>query len=141
MEVVEHSRITRIPNTKEFMKGIINIRGAAIPILDIMEKLSLNITEVTKNSSIIIIEVTVHEEKKVFGIITDDVHKVVSLNCQEIEAAPKIGTTVQSDYLEGIGKIDNHFLLILDVEKILSDSQIRMDESEASESHDETIQK
>lgn len=124
LEVLEHSKITKLPNTPDFIAGVINNRGMVVPIVYLRKKFGLEDTSVNKDTCFIIIEIHTDEGPVNVGLQVDSVQEVVTFEDDQIEPAPKIGLSLDVRFLKGIGKIDERFVIILDIEKILTEEEI-----------------
>ncbi len=123
-EVLDFTTITKVPRTPEFMRGVINLRGSVVPVVDLRLKFGMTKTENTVNTCIIIVEVTVDEETTVLGALADSVQEVLDLEPGHIEPAPKIGTRLNTEFIKGMGKRDNTFIIILDIDKVFSVNEL-----------------
>jgi purine-binding chemotaxis protein CheW len=119
-EVLDFTKLTRIPQAPDFLRGVINLRGSVIPVVDLNRKLGIRRTEKTMNTRIIIGEVNLEGEQTILGVLADAVHEVMELEPSSIEPAPKIGTYMQVDFLKGMGKRGEEFVMILDIDRIFS---------------------
>jgi len=128
-EVLDFTTITRVPRTPEFMRGVINLRGSVVPVVDLRLKFGMTKTEKTVNTCIIITEVTVDNETTVLGALADSVQEVLDLGPDHIEPAPKIGTRLNTEFIKGMGKRDEHFIIILDIDKTFSTDELAMVQS------------
>jgi len=121
-EILEYDTLTRVPNAPPAVRGVINLRGAVVPVLDLAHLFGLPATAVTKRSCVIIVEVRVDEQELVMGILADAVNQVIELAPDTIEPAPAFGSRVRVEYLVGMGKVDSRkFVLILDIDRLLGD--------------------
>jgi purine-binding chemotaxis protein CheW len=123
-EVIEFSSLTKVPQTPEFMRGVINLRGGVVPVVDLRLKFGMQRTEKTVNTCIIITEVQVGDESTVLGAMADAVDEVFDLAPDDIEPAPKIGTHLSTEFLKGMGKRDEEFILLLDIDKVFSQDEL-----------------
>jgi len=123
-EILEFTSITKVPQTPEFMRGVINLRGSVVPVIDMRLKFGMSATEQTINTCIIVVEVRMEDETIVLGALADSVQEVVELEPEQIEAAPHIGTRLNTDFIRGMGKLDNRFIMILDIDKVFSDDEL-----------------
>lgn len=123
-EVLEFTTITRIPRMPTFMKGVINLRGHAVPVMDMRLKFGMQETEHTVNTCIIIVEVSREGDNVILGALVDSVREVVDMDQSEIENAPSMGSTVDSQFLRGIGKLGEEFVLLVDINKSFSLDEI-----------------
>jgi purine-binding chemotaxis protein CheW len=122
-EVLTVPKMTRIPRMPDFMRGVINLRGSVVPILDLRTKFGLGITEITSDTAIIVAEIIDLAEDTTnlrLGLLADSVSKVCAIQPDNIEPAPKIGLSVDTSFIEGIGKIDSTFTVILNTREILT---------------------
>jgi len=125
-EVLDFTTITKVPRTPEFMRGVINLRGSVVPVVDLRLKFGMTKTENTVNTCIIIVEVTVDEETTVLGALADSVQEVLDLEPGHIEPAPKIGTRLNTEFIKGMGKRDTNFIIILDIDKVFSVNELAL---------------
>lgn len=123
-EVLDFTTMTKVPRTPEFMRGVINLRGSVVPVVDLRLKFGLGKTEKTVNTCIIIVEVNVDGETVILGALADSVQEVIDLGPDHIEPAPKIGTRLNTEFIKGMGKRDNNFIIILDIDKVFSTSEL-----------------
>ncbi len=123
-EVLDFTRITKVPQTPDFMKGVINLRGSVVPVVDLNMKFGIKNTEKTVNTRIIISEIDVDGEETILGVLADSVHEVIELEPENIEPAPKIGTRLNTEFLKGMGKREEEFIMILDIDKVFSADEL-----------------
>ncbi len=131
-EVLEHTKITRLPRTAEFMKGIINLRGAGVPVIDLRLKFGMPETPITKDTSIIVMEVESQDGKVVVGALADAVHEVVEIDEKSVENAPRFGTRLAAEFIRGVGKKDDSFIIILDIDRIFNAEEMSVLSREAT---------
>jgi purine-binding chemotaxis protein CheW len=125
-EVLDYSTVTRVPGTPEFMRGVINLRGSVVPVVDMRLKFGLPATEQGVNTCIIIVEVVVDGETTVLGALADSVREVLELEPEQIEPAPRIGTRLNIEFIRGMGKRDEQFMIILDIDRVFSLSELTL---------------
>lgn len=118
-EILEYETLTRVPTTPPWIMGVMNLRGSVVPVVDLNVRFGLSEGEITERTCIIIVEVASEGETTDMGILADAVNQVVHFTDEEIEAAPTFGTRIRVDYLKGMGKAGEKFVLILDVDRIL----------------------
>ena len=123
-EIIEYDVVTKVPKTPLWVRGVINLRGSVVPVIDLALKFGQAATEVGKLTCIVITEVECAGEATVMGILADAVSQVIDLKPEEIEAPPAFGTRVKIDYLVGMGRSGKKFCLILDSEKVLSTDEL-----------------
>ena len=123
-EVLEFSSVTKIPRTPDFMCGVINLRGSVVPVIDLRLKFGMAETEKTVNTCIIVVEMVVDDEVVILGALADSVQEVIDLEPEQIEPAPRIGTKLNTDFILGMGKHNEQFIMILDVDKVFSSAEL-----------------
>ncbi len=119
-EVLSYTKVTKVPNTPDYMSGVINLRGNVVPVVDLRLLFGLGQGKMTEDTCIIIVEVTLDDETHEIGAHADAVREVVDLKKNEIEPAPTLGEHMNTEFLLGMGKKDDEFLLLLDIEKVFS---------------------
>jgi purine-binding chemotaxis protein CheW len=119
-EIIEYGNVTTVPMMPEFVRGVINLRGAVVPVIDLALRFSRPPSPVTRRSCIVLIEVEVEGEHYIIGITVDAVNEVLEIPNSEIEPPPPFGAKIRSDFIGGMGKIDGKFVIILDADKVLS---------------------
>ncbi len=122
-EILEYDTVTRVPRTPDFIRGVINLRGRVVPVLDLAVRFGLPPSPVTKRSCVLIAEVALDGEPTVMGIVADSVSQVIELGPDEIEPPPSFGTRARVEYLRGMGRSGKRFVLLLDVDRVLSTSE------------------
>lgn len=123
-EVLEYTPMTKVPRTPESMCGVINLRGSVVPVMDLRIKFGMPPSERTVNTCIIIIEVSVKDTVTVLGAMADSVKEVMSLDPDQVDPPPKIGTSMRTDFIRGMGKHGKQFIIILDTNKVFSDDEL-----------------
>ncbi|WP_455383709.1 chemotaxis protein CheW [Salinispira pacifica] len=124
-EVLEYTSVTKVPRTHAFMRGVINLRGSVVPVIDLRLKFDMGETEKTIDTSIVVVEVELEGETVVLGMLADSVQEVIDLDRSQIEPAPQIGTKIDTAFIQGIGKQDEQFIIILDIDRVFSESDIQ----------------
>jgi purine-binding chemotaxis protein CheW len=119
-EVLDFTTVTRVPRTPDFMRGVINLRGSVVPVVDLRRKFNMAISENTVNTCIIISEVTVDGDTTVLGCLADSVQEVIDLGPEHIATAPRIGTKLRTEFIKGMGKQNDRFVIILDIDRVFS---------------------
>ena len=138
-EVLDFTTITKVPRTPEFMRGVINLRGSVVPVVDLRLKFGLSATNQTLDTRIVVMEITLAGEICVIGALADAVHNVMDLEAGQIEATPKIGAKWNSAFIKGIGKHDDQFIIILNVDRIFSTDELAMVQTEAGGGYDKNL--
>ena len=123
-EVLDLTTITTIPRTPEFMAGVINLRGSVVPVVDLRLCFEMTKTESTRNTCIVVVEVVLENESTIIGALADSVEEVIDMEPEQIQPAPKIGTQIQTDFIKGMGKREQQFLMILDIDRVFSAEEL-----------------
>lgn len=123
-EVLEYTRVTTVPRSPEFMLGVINLRGSVVPVVDLRCQLGMPTVEQTVDTCIIIIEINIENTSTVLGTLVDSVQEVIDLKPEQLEPAPSFGVRIDNDFIQHMGKIDDRFIMLLDINKIFSLEQI-----------------
>jgi purine-binding chemotaxis protein CheW len=124
-EILEYNSVTKVPRTPDFMRGVINLRGSVVPVIDLRLKFGMTGTEQTVNTCIIVTEVQMEDEVIILGALADSVQEVVEMEPAQIEAAPHIGTGLNTDFIKGMGKLDDRFIMILDIDRVFTDDELK----------------
>ncbi|HKW64164.1 MAG TPA: chemotaxis protein CheW [Candidatus Acidoferrum sp.] len=119
-EIIEYSSVTKVPKVPRWIRGVINLRGNVVPVVDLAVRFGLDERPTTKTTCIVIVEVQQDAENTVMGVIADAVNQVIELNPGDIEQPPAFGTRVRLEYLAGMGKLGKKFALILNIDHVLS---------------------
>jgi purine-binding chemotaxis protein CheW len=119
-EILELTSITKVPQTPDFMRGVINLRGSVVPVIDLRRTFGMYCTEQTVNTCIIVVEVNFARETLVLGVLADSVQEVVEMEPDQIEPPPQLGTQLNTEFIKGMGKVENNFVMILDIDKVFS---------------------
>jgi len=119
-EILQFEVVTRVPSVPPSIRGVINLRGAVVPVVDLAVKFGMPETAITKRTCILIVEAALGEERTVVGLMADAVREVLELGPEEIEKAPTFGTQVRVDFLLGMGKAGKGFVLLLDLDRVVS---------------------
>lgn len=123
-EVLDFTSVAKVPQTPDFMLGVINLRGSVVPVVDMRVKFGMPGNEISINTCIIIVEIEIDGEITVLGALADSVQEVLELDPEQIEPPPRIGTRLNTKFIKGMGKRDSQFLIILDVDKVFSEDEL-----------------
>ncbi len=125
-EIIGLMDITSVPKTPDFVRGIINLRGSVIPVLDLKKKFEMGTIEDTEETCVIVVEVTLGGKAVMMGIIVDAVSEVLDIKEDEIEDAPAFGTNVNTHFILGIGKVKDEVKILLDIDEVLTSTDVAM---------------
>ncbi len=123
-EIIGYMEITAVPQTPGCIKGVINLRGQVIPVVDLRAKFGMETTQTTEETCIIVVEIEQHARQFSTGIVVDCVQEVLDIADEAIEPAPHLGTNVNTDFILGMGKINDSVKILLDIDKVLSGTSL-----------------
>jgi purine-binding chemotaxis protein CheW len=123
-EILDVPPITQVPRSPDFMRGVINLRGSVVPVVDMRLKFGLPPIERKANTCIVVVEIMLDNEVTIIGALADSVQEVIDLDSSQIVPPPKIGSRLKVEFLKGMGKIGEKFLMILDIDKVFSAEEI-----------------
>ena len=119
-EIIQHAAMTVVPLMPDFVRGVINLRGAVVPVIDLQSRFGRAIAQVGKKTCIIIFDASREGEKIELGLMVDAVSEVIEIAPAQIEPPPQFGTAIQRDFIRGMGKVDGDFIVILEPERALN---------------------
>jgi len=119
-EIIEYSGLTDVPMMPECVRGVINLRGAVVPVIDLQARFGRTMTAPTRRTCIVIVETAQHGERQVSGVVVDAVNAVLDIAPADIERAPAFGARIRSDFIVGMAKADGKFIIVLDVDQVLA---------------------
>ncbi|MRS11958.1 MAG: purine-binding chemotaxis protein CheW [Actinobacteria bacterium] len=123
-EIIGIMPITRIPRTPQFVRGVINLRGKVIPVVDLRAKFGMGAAEDTERTCVVVVQVTGKTGSTVMGTVVDEVSEVIDIAEDQIEATPEFGAEVDTDFVLGIGKINDRVVMVLDIDRVLTANEI-----------------
>ena len=126
-EIRGYDQVTRIANTPEFIKGVINLRGTVVPILDLRLKFNLGSAEYNQFTVVIILNVA----RRVVGVVVDSVSDVISMNAEQIRPAPEFSQAVNARFIRGLANVDDRMIIVADIEKLMSARDMELTEETA----------
>jgi len=139
-EILDSTRITKIPRAPEFMRGVINVRGSVVPVVDMRLKFGMEAVENTSHTRIIVLELAQDGETITLGALADSVKDVIELSRGQIEAPPKIGSRWKTEFIKGIGKRNDEFIILLDIDRIFTSDQIALVDTASAGAAAETVE-
>ena len=125
-EIIEYGHLTEIPMMPAFIRGVINLRGAVVPVIDLAARFGGKTTQVARRTCIVIIEVVDQDFRSDIGILVDAVSEVLEIPASEIEPPPSFGAKIRADFIFGMGKVSGKFVIILNINNVLSIEEISM---------------
>jgi purine-binding chemotaxis protein CheW len=119
-EIIQHGAMTAVPLMPNFVRGVINLRGAVVPVIDLQARFGRGQAQVGGKTCIIVIDASSDGEKMALGLMVDAVSEVIDIATHQIEPPPQFGTTIQRDFIHGLGKVEGKFVVILAPERALN---------------------
>jgi purine-binding chemotaxis protein CheW len=120
LNILEMTKITEVPKAPEYMKGVINLRGTVLPVVDTKVKFEMGEIQYTTNTCILVLEIEMDGDTIQVGAIVDSVQEVLEIDDNQVQPPPSIGTKYRSEFIEGMVKINEEFIMILDMDKVFS---------------------
>lgn len=124
-EIIEYPLLTRVPTAGKAIKGVINLRGSVVPVIDLSMRFGRGPTPVSRRTCVIILEVTNEDEPLVLGIVVDAVSEVLEVAASNIRQAPAFGSHIPADFIHAMARVDDHFVVLLAIEQVLSAHELR----------------
>jgi purine-binding chemotaxis protein CheW len=119
-EIIEHGQTTRVPMMPQFIRGVINLRGAVVPVIDLGVRFGAGSTAITRRTCIVIVEVANEDGPQDVGLLVDAVNEVKEIAAGDIEPAPAFGASIRTDFIAGMGRVEDKFVVILEPVRLLS---------------------
>lgn len=124
-EIIEYHSLTVVPMMPDCVRGVINLRGAVVPVMDLLARFGRPSSDTTKRTCIVIVEVqTAEHDRQVIGVIVDAVNEVLDIAASDIEPAPAFGARVRAEFIQGMGKVKGKFVILLNADHVLSVNEI-----------------
>ena len=121
-EIKGYTNVTKIPNTPEYLKGVLNLRGTIVPIVDLRMKFGMGVTDPTPFTVVVVVNV----RNRVMGFLVDAVSDVLDLNAKDIQPPPELGNTVDITFVAGIGNSNDHLVTLLDIDRVLTEDEVKI---------------
>lgn len=131
-EILSLTPVTRVPQTPDYLLGVINLRGQVVPVVDMRLKLGLPAGAETEDTCIIVVEVLVDGEPLVVGALADAVREVLEIRSDQIEPPPRLGSRLKTEFISGMGKVDEQFLILLNLDRVFSSDELTFVQDAAS---------
>jgi purine-binding chemotaxis protein CheW len=123
-EIIEYGVVTDVPMTPPFIRGVLNLRGAVVPVIDLALRFGRPAQENTKRTCIVIVEIEAANGSQQMGVVVDAVSEVLEIPAAEIEPPPEFGARIRNDFIKGMGKIDGKFVIVLDLNRVMSIDEV-----------------
>lgn len=125
-EILSRTPVTKVPQTPDYMLGVINLRGQVVPVIDMRLKLGLPAGEETEDTCIIVVEVQVDDEPIVVGALADAVREVLEIRADQIEPPPRLGTRLNTEFIAGMGKVNEQFMILLNIDRVFNSEELAL---------------
>jgi purine-binding chemotaxis protein CheW len=119
-EIIQMQAVTKVPRTPDYVRGVINLRGKVIPVVDLRKKFNLDASKDTEKTCIIVVQIAHGDSKVTMGIIIDEVKEVLDIKGENIEETPSFGASIETEFILGMGKIGSSVKILLDIDKVMS---------------------
>lgn len=119
-EILSLTPVTKVPQTPEYLLGVINLRGQVVPVIDMRLKLGLPAKEPNQDTCVIVVEVVVDDESMTVGALADAVHEVLDIRAEQVEPPPRLGTSFNPHFIDGMGKVGDQFLIFLNIDNLFN---------------------
>lgn len=123
-EIIGYGGLTEVPMMPDFIRGVINLRGAVVPVMDLLARFGKPSSPLSKRTCIVIVEVDENGARQDMGVVVDAVYAVLEIPVSDIQPAPAFGANIHTDFIEGMGKVDGKFVILLDVNRVLTGADI-----------------
>ncbi len=138
-EIIDYGNLTTVPMMPDFIRGVINLRGSVVPVVDLAARFGGKPADITKRTGIIIVELVDGETTMNIGAVVDGVNEVLEIPPGDIEPSPSFGARIRTDFIRGMGKVDGKFLVLLDVVNVLSVDELSLLDEVQHQPHTETV--
>lgn len=135
-EIIGMMDVTSVPTTPAFVRGVINLRGRVIPVIDLRLKFGIQAKEDTQRTCIIVVHLAHSAQRMTMGIIVDEVSDVLDINQDQLEPPPSFGANIRTDFILGMGKVDQKVVTMLDIDRVLTEHEIALVEKSAEKTGD-----
>ena len=125
-EILSVTPVTKVPQTPDYLLGVINLRGQVVPVIDMRLKLGLPVSDQTEDTCVIVVEVQVDGEPIVVGALADAVREVLEIRTDQVEPAPRLGTRLNTEFISGMGKVDDQFLILLNIDRVFNADELSL---------------
>lgn len=139
LNILEMTKVTKVPKAPAYMKGVINLRGSVLPLVDTRIKFDMPETEYTANTCILVLDIILSNESVHVGALVDSVQEVLELDDANIQPPPSIGTRYRSEFIEGVAKVEDEFIMILNMDLIFSTDELSLLRESFQEGKEEVV--
>ena len=123
-EIIEISNMTRVPMTPDYIRGVINLRGSVVPVIDLSARLGHQSSDIGKRSCIVLVEVFSDDGMQSLGMLVDQVDEILEIPAENIQPAPEFGSNIRTEFIQAMGRVDDDFIILLDISRVLSVTEL-----------------
>jgi purine-binding chemotaxis protein CheW len=123
-EIIEISNVTRVPMTPDYISGVINLRGNVVPVIDLSARLGHQVSELSKRSCIVLVEVEANDESQIIGMLVDQVNEILEIPEENIQPAPDFGSDIRTEFIQAMGRVGDDFIILLAINRVLSVAEL-----------------
>lgn len=123
-EIIEIRTITSVPMTPNYIKGVINLRGNVVPVIDLSARLGAGVSEMSKRSCIVLVEVVAEDSSQHLGMLVDQVQEILEIAPDNLQSAPSFGSDIRVDFIQAMGRVGDDFIILLDINRVLSINEL-----------------
>ncbi|MBW2187831.1 MAG: purine-binding chemotaxis protein CheW [Deltaproteobacteria bacterium] len=123
-EIIEISNMTRVPMTPDYIRGVINLRGSVVPVIDLSARLGGQASDVGKRSCIVLVEIISADETQSLGMLVDQVDEILEIPAENIQPAPEFGSNIRTEFIQAMGRVDEDFIVLLEISRVLSVTEL-----------------
>jgi len=123
-EIIEISNITRVPMTPDYIRGVINLRGNVVPVIDLSARLGHQVSDISKRSCIVLVEVEANDEPQIIGMLVDQVNEILEIPEENIQPAPDFGSDIRTEFIQAMGRVEDDFIILLAINRVLSVAEL-----------------
>jgi len=123
-EIIEINTITRVPMTPVYIRGVINLRGNVVPVIDLSARLGRECSDITKRTCIVLVQVEYNDESQLIGMLVDAVDEILDLPRSNIMPAPDFGADIRNDFIQAMGRVGDEFIILLNINRVLSVNEL-----------------
>ena len=139
-EILEYETLTKVPNAPRFIRGVINLRGSVVPVVDLAVKFGQEARPLTKRTCIVIVETSAEDGRGLVGLVVEGVSQVIELTPDQIEPPPSFGTRARGRHLRGLGRLGNRFVLLLALDRVLQETELMAGNEDAADDAEAAVE-
>lgn len=138
-EIIEISNVTRVPMTPDYIRGVINLRGNVVPVIDLSARLGHQVSDLSKRSCIVLVEIETNEEAQIIGMLVDQVNEILEIPKENIQPPPDFGSDIRTEFIQAMGRVGDDFIILLAINRVLSVAELAQLQGVMSTQNSKTI--